>query len=135
MKLEELRHLLAEAKAPESVSNVRVDYGSDNVWRATLNGRKGEIWEQVGVDVVISNDEHPEALQYARKCACGNMRDVVREPNSSVHVILPCEVCVKPVCVCCKRSDVKLWHHRDDRVCDRCYSTCYDLLSGEYEHK
>lgn len=106
MKLEELRRLLAETKTSndgETVSNVRVDLAAgESVGRATLNRRKGEIWEAIGVDVVISDDPNVEALQYARKCSCGHMRNVQRGPNSSVHVILPCELCEESnrLCAC-----------------------------------
>lgn len=116
MKLEELRHLLAEAKAPESVSNVRVDLAAgESVGRATLNRRNGEIWERIGVDVVLSDDANPEALQYVRKCACGNMREVIREENLRVHVILPCAMCDKEI----KRMKAQI--APEDRLCGDCF--------------
>ena len=95
MKLEELRTIL---QAPSGVENTKLETeapASVDVKQATLNVRKGEAWERVGVDVLLSDDPHPEALDYARKCACGRMREVQREPGSSVHVILPCEACAK----------------------------------------
>lgn len=95
MKLEDLRKLLAECEAPKTTPENTASPDPLEVKRATLSVRNGELWEQVGVDVLLSDDPEPEALDYARKCSCGRMRQVHHEAGSRVHVILPCAMCLK----------------------------------------
>ena len=120
MNLEDLRRLLAETKEPEdgeTFSSVRVDLAArESVGRATLHRQKGETWERVDVDVVLSDSETSEALQCARKCVCDNMRDVNREANSNVFVILPCKVCDAEI-----ERTIRGKIAREDRLCGDCF--------------
>lgn len=90
MKLEDLRKQLAERRGPNDTQTAPVAPKSTD---PTIRKPEFQPWEQIGVTVLVSDDPYPEALDFARKCECGRMREARRVEGLSAHVILPCDVC------------------------------------------